>query len=98
MNFVNVANSASVSIIVPCYNAERFLLETFQKVRSLNSYRCTEIIAIDDGSTDRTAEIIRSYGSRPTRHFGPMELPARPGNQGTAPWLGASLSGVFGRG
>jgi glycosyltransferase involved in cell wall biosynthesis len=72
-----------VSIIVPCYNAERFLIETLESAFA-QSYPCTEIIAIDDGSTDRTAEIIRSYGSRLRGGFGPNRGASAARNQGTA--------------
>lgn len=46
-----------VSIITPCFNAERFITETLASVReqSLTSW---ELIVVDDGSTDRSAEIV----------------------------------------
>ena len=52
-----------VSIIIPCYNAERFLTETLESV-FVQTYPQTEVIIIDDGSTDGTAELIRSYADR----------------------------------
>jgi len=52
-----------VSIIMPCYNAERFLRESIESVLS-SSYQALELILIDDGSTDGTREIIKSYGSQ----------------------------------
>jgi glycosyltransferase involved in cell wall biosynthesis len=72
-----------VSIIVPCYNAERFLLETLESAFH-QSYPCTEVVAVDDGSIDRTAEIIRSYGSRVRAHFGPNRGVSAARNRGTA--------------
>lgn len=47
-----------VSVIVPCFNASRWIRETFQSVTAQD---CTniELIAVDDGSTDCTARIIR---------------------------------------
>ena len=52
-----------VSIIIPCYNSESFVSEAIQC--SLDqTYEPCEIIVIDDGSTDRSAEIIESFGDR----------------------------------
>jgi glycosyltransferase involved in cell wall biosynthesis len=48
-----------VSVIVPVYNAEPFLRETLDSVFSLD-YEPFEVIAVDDGSTDASADILRS--------------------------------------
>lgn len=45
-----------VSIIIPAYNAEAFIEETIQSIYS-QTYKDWELFIIDDGSTDRTAEI-----------------------------------------
>jgi glycosyltransferase involved in cell wall biosynthesis len=49
-----------VSVIIPVYNGERYLREAIQSVLG-QDYRPLEIIVVDDGSTDRSAEIARSY-------------------------------------
>jgi glycosyltransferase involved in cell wall biosynthesis len=49
-----------VSIIIPAYNCERFLGETI-KCAVEQTYKNTEVIVVDDGSTDSTAEIAKSY-------------------------------------
>jgi glycosyltransferase involved in cell wall biosynthesis len=49
-----------VSVIIPVYNGERFLAEAIDSVFA-QDYRPIEVIVVDDGSDDRSAEIARSY-------------------------------------
>jgi glycosyltransferase involved in cell wall biosynthesis len=51
------------SIIIPAYNEERRLPETLERIAAYVhiSRRETEILVVDDGSTDRTAAIAESY-------------------------------------
>jgi len=53
-------NDKLVSILTPCYNGERFVHRLLESVLE-QSYSRIEHIFIDDGSTDRTAEIIKGY-------------------------------------
>jgi glycosyltransferase involved in cell wall biosynthesis len=48
------------SIIIPVYNCERTIRQCLNALSSLD-YPSYEIIIVDDGSTDRTAQICRSY-------------------------------------
>jgi glycosyltransferase involved in cell wall biosynthesis len=48
-----------VSTIIPAYNAESFLGEALQS--ALTQAGVTEVIVVDDGSTDKTAEVARSF-------------------------------------
>lgn len=49
-----------VSAIVPVYNGEQYLAETLSSILS-QTYRPVEVIVIDDGSTDGSAAIARSF-------------------------------------
>jgi GT2 family glycosyltransferase len=49
-----------VSVIIPVYNGERFLAEALHSVLS-QDYQPIEVIVVDDGSTDRSSEIIHSF-------------------------------------
>ena len=49
-----------VSVIVPVYNAQDFIKISLQSVLD-QTYPNFEIICVDDGSTDRSAEIIRKF-------------------------------------
>lgn len=46
-----------VSIVIPAYNAEKFILETLNSVYD-QSYIDFEIIVVDDGSTDSTPQLV----------------------------------------
>jgi glycosyltransferase involved in cell wall biosynthesis len=72
-----------VSVVIPCYNAERFLAETLDSAFA-QTYPHTEIIVIDDGSTDGTAGLIRSYGHRLNVKFGANRGASAARNLGTA--------------
>lgn len=49
-----------VSVVIAAYNAEAFISDTLKSILA-QTYRHFEVIVIDDGSHDRTAEIVRSY-------------------------------------
>ena len=58
--------SALVSIIIPVYNLEKYIKHCLESVVN-QTYKELEIICIDDGSTDGSAEIIKSMAANDPR-------------------------------
>lgn len=65
MQMAEKGNSVDFSVIVPAYNAEQTLVSCLESLTAQtvpqDSY---EVIVVDDGSTDRTAEIARRFNIR----------------------------------
>jgi glycosyltransferase involved in cell wall biosynthesis len=61
-----------ISIIIPCYNCEEYIVETVQSVLD-SDYKNIEIILVNDGSKDKTANIIdtiaKKYGNISAFHI-----------------------------
>jgi glycosyltransferase involved in cell wall biosynthesis len=74
--------SSLVSVIIPCFNADRFLVETIESVLK-QTYRNVELIVVDDGSSDNSRDIIESFGARVKADFGPNRGPSAARNRGT---------------
>ncbi len=55
-----------VSIITPCYNGGKYLSETIESVLA-QTYTSWEMLIVDDGSVDQSAEIVRSYEKKDSR-------------------------------
>lgn len=70
-----------VSVIIPVYNEEQEVANCLQSIRK-QSYKNLEIIIVDDGSTDKTLQIVKKFKAKilTQKHKGP----------GTARNLGAS--------
>jgi glycosyltransferase involved in cell wall biosynthesis len=49
-----------VSVIIPAYNAERYLADAIESVRA-QTYRSLQPIVVDDGSTDRTTSVAERF-------------------------------------
>lgn len=85
-----------VSVIIPCYNAERFLEGTICSVLA-QTLRDFELILIDDGSSDQTRDIIRAFAKDtevgvPVRYaFGPNRGASAARNKGTEIAQGAFI-------
>ncbi len=52
-----------VSILIPVYNSEKYVSETIKSALN-QTYKNIEIIIVDDGSTDRSWELIEGYKKR----------------------------------
>ncbi len=73
----------SLSIVVPAYNEERRLPETIRKIEAFFSdpksdWFFHEILVVDDGSTDRTADVAAGFAARNAN----IRLLKNPGNRG----------------
>jgi len=57
-----------VSIVMPVYNMEQYIKEAINSVLA-QTFTNWELIIIDDGSTDQTANIIASYKDKRIHYF-----------------------------
>jgi glycosyltransferase involved in cell wall biosynthesis len=57
--------SELVSIVIPIHNSEQFLKESLESIIN-QTYSNIEIICIDDGSTDNSLKILKSYSDKIT--------------------------------
>ena len=53
-----------VSVIIPAYNAGRWLTPALESVCQRQAIRDLEVVVVDDGSTDNTAEMARAFDNR----------------------------------
>lgn len=49
----------TISVVIPCYNAERYIVATIESVLA-QGHPGLEIIVVDDGSSDRSVELVRA--------------------------------------
>jgi glycosyltransferase involved in cell wall biosynthesis len=61
-----------ISVLLPVYNAERYLGEAVESILG-QTFRDFELLVIDDGSTDRSGEIIAEFA--PSRPPHPLRAP-----------------------
>lgn len=64
---INFRSKPLVSVIIPAYNAEEFISDTIDSILN-QSYPNIEIIIVDDGSKDKTAQIVKEYKDK-VRYF-----------------------------
>jgi glycosyltransferase involved in cell wall biosynthesis len=54
-------NNPRVSVIIPCYNSENYIKKTIDSVL-IQTYKNIEIIVVNDGSTDSSLAVLKTYG------------------------------------
>lgn len=61
-NLINKINDieSGISVIMPCYNTEQYVKEALDSIVE-QTYKNIEIICIDDGSTDKTLQVLKKY-------------------------------------
>jgi glycosyltransferase involved in cell wall biosynthesis len=74
----NSTHMLPITIIIPCHNAAATLARTLESC--LIQPEAAQIIVVDDGSTDDSADIVRQYAGRDTR----VTLLSMPVNGGAA--------------
>ena len=60
------SETPKVTVLVPCYNVEKFLPQCLESLIG-QSLRQLQIVCINDGSTDSTLAVLRSYAARDKR-------------------------------
>lgn len=58
--FSEIITTPKVSVIIPAYNVEKYIIECLKSV-IFQSLKDIEIIVVNDGSTDNTLEIIKTF-------------------------------------
>ncbi len=79
--FIIMGHLRSLSIVIPAYNEEQRLPGTLRAIAAYLETKAldfVEILAVDDGSRDRTAEVVRQAAAADPR----IRLLQNPGNRG----------------
>jgi len=80
-----------ISCIIPVFNGARYLREAVASILA-QTYRPIEIIVVDDGSTDDTAEVVRNYGDQVRYVWQPNGGPSAARNRGVRAAQGALVA------
>ena len=91
-NMDGMMDQPLVSVVLPTYNCAEYLPETLDSILG-QTYTNLEILLVDDGSTDHTAEVIAPYRER-VRYFHQENWggPSRPRNVGVRNAVGELVS------
>ena len=85
-------NQPLVSVIMPCYNMEKYIAYTIASVQG-QTYPHWELLIVDDTSTDRTADIVRSHQTQDDR----IQFVVKPKHSGIADTRNQCLKMAKGR-
>ena len=58
----------NISVVIPAYNHEKFIGPAIDSVLS-QTYQDFELIIVDDGSTDKTADVIKGYSDKRIHYY-----------------------------
>lgn len=79
-----------VAVVIPCFNAETTVGDAIESALG-QTWRDIEIIVVDDGSNDGSADILHGFGNRIRAKFGPNCGASAARNRGTALATGAYI-------
>src|SRR5574344_1285690 len=63
---MTINNINKISVIMPAYNTEKYIGEAIESILS-QTYQNQELIIINDGSSNRTKEIVENYKKNDSR-------------------------------
>ncbi|KAF2342022.1 glycosyltransferase family 2 protein [Flavobacterium tistrianum] len=63
---IHYQNTALISIVIPTFNRESLIIETLQSIE-MQTYSNWECIIVDDGSSDKTVDIVKEFVKKDSR-------------------------------
>lgn len=81
------SHSPVVTIVIPCWNGVEHVGNAVESALT-QTYQHTEVIVVDDGSTDNSLDVIRSFGKRIRWESGPNQGAGAARNQGIRMGIG----------
>ena len=66
MRNLNINNNLSISVLMSCFNGEQWIEEAIRSVLN-QSHPIDEFIIVNDGSTDKSLEIIKDFSEKDPR-------------------------------
>lgn len=91
-----MAEQYAVSVIIPVYSTQKYLRECLDSVCQEAYFPRYEVLLVDDGSTDGSAEIMREYADRHPNVFA-LQYGEKPENRGLASARNLGLRHAHGR-